>query len=142
VLILKLGFFIPSNNSAFAAYFSDKLASHAPHLTLDFLTEFAIGFNKATAAQQVASLNYLHPWVSNLASFLDPSSSLFEPSPKVRHCIRTLIDMTVKNSEVRLILSGQLCVYLLFYLVLPSREQARMGKFGQIKLRNGECYFG
>ncbi|KAJ1309139.1 hypothetical protein OPQ81_004812 [Rhizoctonia solani] len=99
-LVTSRGFFIPANNSAFAAYFSDKLASHAPHLTLDFLGEFAIGFNKATAAQQVASLNYLHPWVSNLILFLDPASPLFDPSSsKVRVCIRTLIDMTVKNAE-------------------------------------------
>ncbi|CAE6527674.1 unnamed protein product, partial [Rhizoctonia solani] len=99
-LVTSRGFFIPANNSAFAAYFSDKLASHAPHLTLDFLAEFVIGFNKAAAAQKVASLNYLHPWVSNLALFLDPTSSLFDPpSDKVRICIRTLIEMTVKNPE-------------------------------------------
>ncbi|KAH7343309.1 hypothetical protein B0J17DRAFT_171910 [Rhizoctonia solani] len=99
-LVASRGFFIPANNSAFAAYFSDKLASHAPHLTLDFLGEFVIGFNKATAAQKVASLNYLHPWVSNLSLFLDPTSPLFDPSSgKVRLCIRTLIDMTVKNAE-------------------------------------------
>lgn len=99
-LVTSRGFFIPANNSAFAAYFSDKLATHAPHLTLDFLSEFVRGFNKATASQQVASLNYLHPWVSNLALFLDPNSELFEASSnKVRLCIRTLIDMTVKNSE-------------------------------------------
>ncbi|KAG9100039.1 Ras GTPase activating protein ira2, partial [Ceratobasidium sp. 370] len=99
-LVTSRGFFIPTNNSAFAAYFSDKLASHSTHLTLDFLNEFVVGFNKATAAQQVTSLNYLHPWVSNLASFLDPNSEYFEPSSdKVRLCIRALIDMTVKNGE-------------------------------------------
>ncbi|CCO27597.1 Neurofibromin AltName: Full=Neurofibromatosis-related protein NF-1 [Rhizoctonia solani AG-1 IB] len=99
-LVTSRGFFFPANNSAFAAYFSDKLASHAPHLTLDFLGEFAIGFNKATSAQQASSLNYLHPWVSNLTQFLDPTSKLFDPtSGKVRLCIRTLIDMTVKNAE-------------------------------------------
>ncbi|CAE6422943.1 unnamed protein product [Rhizoctonia solani] len=99
-LVTSRGFFFPANNSAFAAYFSDKLASHAPHLTLDFLGEFVIGFNKAMSAQQVASLNYLHPWVSNLTQFLDPTSKLFDPSSgKVRLCIRTLIDMTVKNAE-------------------------------------------
>ncbi|KAG8745587.1 Ras GTPase activating protein ira2 [Ceratobasidium sp. 414] len=99
-LVTSRGFFIPTNNSAFAAYFSDKLASHSAHLTLDFLNEFVVGFNKATAAQQVTSLNYLHPWVSNLASFLDPNSEYFEPSSdKVRLCIRALIDMTVKNGE-------------------------------------------
>ncbi|KAF8759887.1 GTPase-activator protein for Ras-like GTPases [Rhizoctonia solani] len=97
----RVCFFFPANNSVFAAYFSDKLASHAPELTLDFLGEFAIGFNKATSAQQVASLNYLHPWVSNLIQFLDPTSKLFDPSSsKVRLCIRTLIDMTVKNAEL------------------------------------------
>ncbi|ELU45404.1 RasGAP domain-containing protein [Rhizoctonia solani AG-1 IA] len=79
-LVTSRGFFFPANNSVFAAYFSDKLASHAPELTLDFLGEFAIGFNKATSAQQVASLNYLHPWVSNLIQFLDPTSKLFDPS--------------------------------------------------------------
>ncbi|KAF8681504.1 GTPase-activator protein for Ras-like GTPases [Rhizoctonia solani] len=100
-LVTSRGFFFPANNSVFAAYFSDKLASHAPELTLDFLGEFAIGFNKATSAQQVASLNYLHPWVSNLIQFLDPTSKLFDPSSsKVRLCIRTLIDMTVKNAEL------------------------------------------
>ncbi|KAG8696350.1 Ras GTPase activating protein ira2 [Ceratobasidium sp. 394] len=99
-LVTSRGFFIPTNNSAFAAYFSDKLASHSTHLTLDFLNEFVVGFNKATAAQQVTSLNYLHPWISNLASFLDPNSEFFEPSSdKVRLCVRALIDMTVKNGE-------------------------------------------
>ncbi|QRV73161.1 GTPase-activating protein [Ceratobasidium sp. AG-Ba] len=99
-LVTSRGFFIPTNNSAFAAYFSDKLASHSPRLTLDFLNEFVVGFNKATPSQQVTSLNYLHPWISNLGLFLDPNSDHFEPSSdKVRLCIRALIDMTVKNGE-------------------------------------------
>ncbi|KAL7282669.1 hypothetical protein ACG7TL_004142 [Trametes sanguinea] len=80
---------------------SDSLATHAPQLTMDFISEMCSGMPKLSVAQRANSLQYLGPWMKNLALFTEPCSSLYEPSgTRFRDCIRMLVDMTTSESEL------------------------------------------
>ena len=57
--------------------------------------------DKAGIAQRINCLQYMSPWVRNLAHFCNPSSPLYEHSgARLRDCIRTLIDLTIADLEV------------------------------------------
>lgn len=93
--------FVPGRASAFVSQLSDKLAVFAPQLTLDFIQEVATGIGKLPVAQRISCLQYLSPWVRNLAQFTDPSNRLYDHSgAKLRDCVRALIDLTVGDTEV------------------------------------------
>jgi hypothetical protein len=96
-----VGPFIPSNIAAFILPFSERLANFVPQLTLDLIAEFSVGFEKASTAQKITCLQYLNPWIKNLALFAIPTHQLFEPSGgKLKESIRTLVDITVKFPDV------------------------------------------
>ncbi len=51
--------------------------------------------------QKSICLNYVQPWIRNLARFRDPSSELFDPSEEgVRSVIRMIINITIRDTEV------------------------------------------
>src|SRR6266478_3606630 len=51
--------------------------------------------------QKSMCLNYVQPWIRNLARFRDPTSELFGPSEEgVRSVIRMMIDITIRDTEV------------------------------------------
>ncbi|KAF8559154.1 hypothetical protein OG21DRAFT_1570167 [Imleria badia] len=92
---------IPGDLSTFVTSLSDRLAGFAPKLTLDFLTVISAGMDKAGIAQRINCLQYMSPWVKNLAHFCNPSNTLYEHSgARLRDCIRTLIDLTTADLEV------------------------------------------
>ncbi|CDO69579.1 hypothetical protein BN946_scf184759.g19 [Trametes cinnabarina] len=81
---------------------SDSLASHAPQLTMDFVSEMCSGMPKLAVALRAHSLQYLGPWMKNLAAFTEPCSPLYEPSgTRFRDCIRILVDMTTSETELQ-----------------------------------------
>jgi neurofibromin 1 len=88
---------------------SERLAEFAPELTLDFISEASAGMEKvgekgekASAALQINCLQYMSPWIKNLAHFPNPTSPQYEHSgARLRDCIRVLSDLTVSNTEVR-----------------------------------------
>lgn len=96
------GSFLPSNPSAIALPFSEKLAQHSPQLTLDFLFEFCTSFDpKLQTGQKIIALNFVQPWLKNLGVFVNPSSSHYEAAgSKLRDCISSIIDLTVKEEHV------------------------------------------
>lgn len=100
--VLELpGAFIPSNPIAFAVPFSERMAKAAPSLTLDFLSEFFMGFDKSTPNQKAVCLQYMSPWITNLSGFQNPSVPYYEHSgAKLRDSIRSMIDITLNNNEV------------------------------------------
>lgn len=60
--------------------------------------------NKASVAQRISSLQYMSPWIRNLAQFTDPVNRLYDHSgAKLRDCIRALIDMTVADQDVSIL---------------------------------------
>lgn len=80
---------------------SQQLASFAPQLTLDFITEVASGMDKAMPPQRINCLQYMKPWIPNLAMFCDPSSPHYEHSgAKLRDVIRLLVDLTTADHGV------------------------------------------
>ncbi|KAG8886533.1 Ras GTPase activating protein ira2 [Tulasnella sp. 331] len=95
------GAFIPSVPLAFSVPFSERMAKFAPHLTLDFLSEFFVGFDKSTSSHKSICLLYVNPWISNLSGFQNPAVSYYEHSGiKLRDAIRSMIDMTLNNHDV------------------------------------------
>ncbi|KAG1772191.1 hypothetical protein EV702DRAFT_1246575 [Suillus placidus] len=75
-------------------------AGFAPKLTLDFISVISAGMDKATAAQRITCLQYMSPWVKNLAKFCNPTNSLYEHSgARLRDCVRSLIDLTISDLE-------------------------------------------
>lgn len=80
---------------------SERLAQFAPRLTLDFVTEASSGMGKADEYQRINCLQYISPWIANLAKFCDPGSMLYEHSgAKLRDTIRLLVDITTANFVV------------------------------------------
>ncbi|EJD36584.1 hypothetical protein AURDEDRAFT_117057 [Auricularia subglabra TFB-10046 SS5] len=95
------GGFVPANAAAVSIPFSETLARFAPQLTLDFLFEFCIAFDKLTTGQKAVSMQFVAPWLRNLNMFVNPRDSLFESAgSKLRDCLRFLIDLTVKDQEI------------------------------------------
>lgn len=80
---------------------SEKLSAFAPELTLDFISQVVLELDKATTSQKALCIGYSVPWVRNLSRFCDPISDLYEVSgARLRDCVRLLLDLTVRDSEV------------------------------------------
>ncbi|KAG0709913.1 hypothetical protein DFH29DRAFT_1012634 [Suillus ampliporus] len=99
IIVSKAGI-IPGDISTFVIGLSDRLAGFAPKLTLDFISVISAGMDKAKAAQRITCLQYMSPWVKNLAQFCNPTNALYEHSgARLRDCIRSLIDLTIADME-------------------------------------------
>ncbi|KAF7975643.1 hypothetical protein HWV62_9093 [Athelia sp. TMB] len=93
--------FIPEDPNTFVNQISHQLANFVPKMTLDFITEVASGMDKAIPAQRINCLQYMRPWIPNLAKFCDPSSPLYEHSgAKLRDVIRLLVDLTTADHGI------------------------------------------
>ncbi|KAL7314719.1 hypothetical protein PS15m_006255 [Mucor circinelloides] len=91
---------IPANSVDFIVSMSENLANTEAHLTLEFLNECILGFNRSSTepSRQLITLDYMVPWLKNLVLFtLVPHGK--EPS-KVKDVIRSLIMITADKSEV------------------------------------------
>ncbi|CEP17257.1 hypothetical protein, partial, partial [Parasitella parasitica] len=91
---------IPANSNDFIVSLSESLANSETHLTLEFLNECILGFNRSSTefSRQLITLDYMVPWLKNLVLFtLVPHGK--EPS-KVKDVIRSLIIMTAEKSQV------------------------------------------
>lgn len=95
-----IGSFIPANSLAFVINFSERISSFAPRMTLDFILQWSIGFSKATSVEKLSCLQYISPWIRNMAMFTDPSNAHFD-EPRVRDCIRIFVDITIQEPEVK-----------------------------------------
>ncbi|ORX39325.1 putative ras GTPase activator [Kockovaella imperatae] len=108
------GLIIPGNCLNLILDLSSSLALSAPHLTLELLKEWSIGFTKAEASQKIAALHYVQPWLANLDRFARPSRDDGVDSIKqVEHIIRSLAAITVSERR-RLHLAIQSNVWLSF----------------------------
>jgi len=91
---------IPANNTSFVVGLSDRLAALVPHLTPDFLGEFFVGFDKSSTPLKHLCLQYVAPWLNNLAQFTKSSADNQQDINKTREIIRNLIELTTKEAEV------------------------------------------
>lgn len=105
--ILQLGLCIPANNQTFVVLISERLAATEEHLTLEFILECFYGFMKANKELKHYCLEYMAPWLPNIAHYCRPgleySSSTNDPQhQKLREILRLLIEITVKETEVKI----------------------------------------
>ncbi|KAL1920332.1 uncharacterized protein VTP21DRAFT_1478 [Calcarisporiella thermophila] len=112
MLLSVKGLCIPANSTNFVVSVSERLAATQPQLTLEFLNECFVGLSKSSTRQQHLCLEYMSSWLPNLASFARPK--IASPAGdggmhvvsnqhnvvKVREIIRSLIELTVSQSEI------------------------------------------
>ncbi|KZT29450.1 hypothetical protein NEOLEDRAFT_1128208 [Neolentinus lepideus HHB14362 ss-1] len=103
--------FLPAHPPTFIVQLSERLAAHAPQLTLDFFAEVANGLEKLRdqkesiddqrIALRVYCLKYLSPWIKNLSHLCNPTSPYYEHSAtRLRDSIVLLVDMTIADHEL------------------------------------------
>ncbi|TFY54349.1 hypothetical protein EVJ58_g8920 [Rhodofomes roseus] len=85
----------------FLIQLSEGLANFAPHLTLDFLTEISTSMGRESIPDRILCIQYMAPWLKNLAYFMDPTNKHYDPSTtKFRDCVRVLVDLTMADNEL------------------------------------------
>ncbi|XP_050358352.1 neurofibromin-like isoform X2 [Nymphalis io] len=96
------GLCTPFNNTIFIKSVSEKLAHNEPHLTLRFLEECIRGFRVSTIELKHLCLEYMTPWLANLARFCKPSDNPWHQK-RVDHYIQILeklITLTIEETEM------------------------------------------
>ncbi|ORX62830.1 hypothetical protein DM01DRAFT_1403269 [Hesseltinella vesiculosa] len=92
---------LPANSSAFIVGISEKIANAEPNLTLEFLSECFVGFNKSSEPLRYLCLDYMVPWLPNVALFCHSSDDDSNPDlAKTKEVIRLLIDLTVSRTDM------------------------------------------
>jgi hypothetical protein len=92
---------IPANSTGFIIAISEKLAVTEPSLTLEFLNECFVGFNKSSEPLRHLCLDYMAPWLPNLSIFARNSPDDGKQTlTKTKEVIRLLIDLTVTRNDV------------------------------------------
>lgn len=101
-LLEAKGLCIPANNTSFVISIANKLSATEPHLTLEFLSEGLVGFRKSTMELKHLALEYMAPWLGNLALFCSPSVASDGPEKlqKTVEIIQQLIEITVEEAEM------------------------------------------
>ncbi|KAJ7034157.1 hypothetical protein C8F04DRAFT_582650 [Mycena alexandri] len=98
--------FVPGDPTIFVIKLSEALADFVPQLTLDFVSEISAAMtsiDKAAISQRISCVQFMRPWIKNLAHFVNPTSPLYERSgARVRDAIRVLCDMSTTQPELRL----------------------------------------
>lgn len=92
---------LPANSTAFIVDISEKIALNQPNLTLEFLSECFMGFQKSSDPLRYLCLDYMIPWLPNLSRFCQGSSSDNDAGVvKTKEVLRNLIDLTVARTDV------------------------------------------
>lgn len=95
------GLCIPKNSTAFVVRVSEKLALTETNLTLEFLLECLHGISKQNSpAAKYLVLDYMQPWLPNLALFCQNNSESSEKYAKVVEVINNLIETTIRENNV------------------------------------------
>ncbi|KAJ3298331.1 Ras GTPase activating protein ira2 [Borealophlyctis nickersoniae] len=119
------GLCIPPNNQTFVVELSRRIAETKPNLTLEFLLEASIGFQKSSKDLKHFCLEYMVPWLPNLASYAKPGGIAavpFDTQPgvvsgdeqggKLREIVKLMIDATVKEHEMFPVLQSKCWQYI------------------------------
>lgn len=95
---------LPANSTAFIVNISEKIAQNQTNLTLEFLSECFIGFQKSNEPLRYLCLDYMIPWLPNLSKFCQSNSPENDKEVmKTKEVLRSLIDLTIARTDVRLI---------------------------------------
>ncbi|KAF0455119.1 gtpase-activator protein for ras-like gtpase [Gigaspora margarita] len=99
-LLSAKGLCIPANNTTFVQQLSERLAITETHLTLEFLTEVFVGFSKSNPSQKHLCLQYMAPWLANLAFYGKNGSETQNSVADTKLILHKLIDLTVRETEM------------------------------------------
>ncbi|CAG8773738.1 25140_t:CDS:2, partial [Racocetra persica] len=99
-LLSAKGLCIPANNTTFVQQLSERLAVTETHLTLEFLTEVFVGFSKSNPSQKHLCLQYMAPWLLNLAFYGKNGSETQNSVADTKMILHKLIDLTVRETEM------------------------------------------
>ncbi|GAA5815422.1 hypothetical protein MFLAVUS_008930 [Mucor flavus] len=90
---------IPYNSVNFIVRTSEYLAVTETHLTLEFLNECILGFNRSSSepSRRILTLEYMVPWLKNLVKFTYAPNG--KEAAKVKDVIRSLITITAEKSS-------------------------------------------
>ena len=90
--------FVPLSPIKFVVNISKELARSEPQLTLDFLTEFFVGWDSFTDQKKALSIAYMAPWLPGLRTEVLISEPEAERGKeKVAMILRRLIDLAVSE---------------------------------------------
>jgi neurofibromin 1 len=97
-LLSAKGLSISANSLAFVTELSKEFALASPGVTLEFLTSFFEGFERADINQKFMGLHYISPWLSNLVMFTHTSrDQQREYLKRIKEILSHLIAITVKE---------------------------------------------
>ncbi|ORX55545.1 hypothetical protein DM01DRAFT_1366815 [Hesseltinella vesiculosa] len=100
-LLNALDLCIPANSTEFLVTISERIASSEQQLTLDFLSECLIGFHKSSVPMRQLCLDYMAPWLRNLALYTRPNQDDHNKNyTKTKDVIRLLIELTVSYPDM------------------------------------------
>ncbi|XP_062516439.1 neurofibromin-like isoform X2 [Corticium candelabrum] len=105
------GVCIPGNNTIFIKTISGLLASNEPHLTLEFLEESITGFQSSDGSSKSLCLEFIAPWLPNLARFISREQPDEQKASKVKRILEKLILLTVAEKESQMYPSIQAHVW-------------------------------
>ncbi|EGG19811.1 neurofibromin [Cavenderia fasciculata] len=105
-LLETSGLCIPKNSTQFVIRVSEKLSRTETGLTLEFLAECLHGITKASAVAKYLVLDYVSPWIANLALFTQPSPTpeAAEKLAKTNTVINALIDLSIRETQMKSII--------------------------------------
>lgn len=99
--LLPAGLALSANAMTFVAELSRDFAIAAPGVTLEFLSSFFEGFERANPSQKTACLQYMAPWLSNLVMFTHTSrNEQREYQKRIKEILSHLIALTVKQPDL------------------------------------------
>lgn len=78
------------------------LAATEPMLTLEFINEWFVGFAKASGPERYLCLDYVSPWLPNLATFGRRFGDRAIRT-KLEKMVKLLIETTVAHPDVGLV---------------------------------------
>ncbi|TPX68256.1 hypothetical protein SpCBS45565_g03309 [Spizellomyces sp. 'palustris'] len=99
------GAFIPSSIESFVLDISRRLAKSHPELTLGFLSEAAFGLAASPVRLKRFTIQYLGPWLPNLAVYLEDGARV---DGKLIKILEALLGVTVKEQELSNLFQSQI----------------------------------
>ncbi|KAI7901148.1 uncharacterized protein BX663DRAFT_457281 [Cokeromyces recurvatus] len=92
---------LPANSTMFVVNISEKIARNQQSLTLEFLSECFIGFQKSSEPLRYLCLDYMAPWLPNLSKFCKNMGTKNDNDiTKTKEVLRNLIDLTVARTDM------------------------------------------
>ena len=112
-LLSVKGLALPANTTAFVSEISKDFAVAAPGVSLEFLISFFEGFEASSPRQRAACLQYMVPWLSNLAIFTHTvREQQADYTKRIKEILGHLIKITVQQPEMYAVMQGSVWAHI------------------------------